>query len=129
MKIIIAIILAMGCASVAYSQVLGYSDKEDLGNGLVKVKSENSYGIMDKNDNVIVSVEYQDIVFREGRALLIKDGYLRGIVDSIGNIKEVNGEYKVHPKYKYVSEGFIPVSFTIKNLLKSMENHINYQEK
>ena len=121
MKIIIAIILAMGCASVAYSQVLGYSDKEDLGNGLVKVKSENSYGIMDKNDNVIVSVEYQDIVFREGRALLIKDGYLRGIVDSIGNIKEVNGEYKVHPKYKYVSEGFIPVSFTIKNLLKSME--------
>lgn len=78
MKIIIAIILAMGCASVAYSQVLGYSDKEDLGNGLVKVKSENSYGIMDKNDNVIVSVEYQDIVFREGRALLIKDGYLRG---------------------------------------------------
>lgn len=38
MKIIIAIILAMGCASVAYSQVLGYSDKEDLGNGLVKVR-------------------------------------------------------------------------------------------
>lgn len=95
-----------------YSQGLGYSDKKDLGNGLFKVKSGNYYGIIDTNNNVVVSVEYQDIVFREGKALLTKNNILWGIIDSIGNIKKFNGEYKVHPKYGYISEGYIPVTYT-----------------
>lgn len=114
-------ILAIGFKTSMYSQGFGYSDKEEIENGLIKVKSGNYYGIIDNNDNVIVSIEYQDIVFKEGKALLTKDDYLWGIIDSTGSIKSFNGEYKIHPQYKYVSEGFIPIMFTTKNLLMSVE--------
>lgn len=119
-RILIFMILAMGIKTSMYSQGFGYSAKEEIGNGLIKVKSGDYYGIIDNNDNVIVSIEYQDILFKEGKALLTKDDYLWGIVDSIGSIKKFNGEYKIYPQYKYVSEGFIPVSLPSKNLLASV---------
>lgn len=114
-RIFIVTVFTLSNIFVALSQGFEYSEKEDLGNGLFKVKSGNFYGIIDRNDNVIASVEYQNIQFKEGKALLTKDDRLWGIIDSIGIIEKFNGEYKVHTKYKYVSEGFIPVSSTNKN--------------
>ena len=100
--------------SVTYAQGFGYDSKTDIGNGLYKVKSGNFYGVIDTNDNVVVSIEYQEIVFKDGRALLTKDNVLYGLIDSLGSVKKFSGMYKVHPIYKYVYEGYIPVSF-VKN--------------
>ena len=90
--------------SVTYAQGFGYDSKTDIGNGLYKVKSGDFYGVIDANDNVVVSIEYQDIVFKDGRALLTKDNVLYGLIDSLGSVKNFSGTYKVHPKYKYVQE-------------------------
>lgn len=115
--------------TVTYAQGFGYDNKTDIGNGLYKVKSGDSYGVVDANGNVVVSIEYQDIVFRNGSALLTKDDVLFGLIDSLGNIKNYSGTYKVHPKYRYVYEGYIPVTF-VKNWMHSDKwGYINVDEK
>jgi hypothetical protein len=120
-RIFIVTVFTLSNIFVALSQGFEYSEKEDLGNGLFKVKSGNFYGIIDRNDNVIASVEYQNIRFKEGKALLTKNDRLWGIIDSIGIIEKFDGEYKVHTKYKYISEGFIPISSTNKNQWTAIE--------
>ena len=45
-------------------------EKFPLKCGLMKIKNGDYYGIYDANDKVVVSVEYQDIVFVEGIAVL-----------------------------------------------------------
>lgn len=113
-KITLTITLLINYITTIGAQGFAYTEKTELGNGLYKVKSGNYYGIIDKNDNVVLSVEYQDLLFREGKALLTKDDILLGIIDTLGTIKTIPGEYKVHPRYKYIYEGFIPVSQGIK---------------
>lgn len=110
-KFLLCFLMALTCLSTVNAQGFGYDEKKDLGNGLYKVKSGDCYGIIDKNANVIVSVEYQDILFREGKALLTKEDVLYGIVDTLGNIKTLESKYKVHPKYRYVYEGHIIVGY------------------
>ena len=92
-----------------YGQGLEYDSKINLGHGLHKVKSGDFYGIINDGGDVIVSVEFQDILFREGKALLIKDDVLEGIVDSLGKIKLFDAKYKVHPRFRYIYDGFIIV--------------------
>lgn len=108
-----------------YAQGFGYDSKIELENGLYKVKSGDYYGIIDKDENVVVSIEYQDILLRKGKALLTKEDVLLGIIDSVGNIKSFNGEYKVHPRFRYVYEGFIPVSQTNKRRLQNKWGYID----
>ena len=100
--------------SVTYAQGFGYDSKTDIGNGLYKVKSGEHYGIIDRNDNVVVSIEFQDILFKDGKALLTKNNVLFGVVDSLGMTKSFNTpyKYKVHPKYRYIYNGYIIVGNT-----------------
>ena len=98
--------------SVTYAQGFGYDSKTDIGNGLYKVKSGESYGIIDKNDNVVVSIEFQDILFKQGKALLTKNDILYGVVDSLGVVKVFDTQYKVHPNYRYIYDGFIIIGNT-----------------
>ena len=115
--------------SVTYAQGFDYDSKTDIGNGLYKVKSGDFYGVIDANDNVVVSIEYQDIVFKDGRALLTKDNVLYGLIDSLGSVKNFSGTYKVHPKYKYVYEGYIPVSFVKNWMFPDKWGYIDVDEK
>lgn len=115
--------------SVTYAQGFGYDSKTDIGNGLYKVKSGDFYGVIDANDNVVVSIEYQDIVFKDGRALLTKDNILYGLIDSLGSVRNFSGIYKVHPKYKYVYEGYIPVSFVKNWMFPDKWGYIDVDEK
>lgn len=100
--------------STTFAQSFGYDEKKDLGNGLYKVKSGPYYGIIDANDNVIASIEFQNILFKDGKALLTKDDILLGIIDTAGLIKSFEEEYRIHPKYRYIYEGYILVSPTKK---------------
>lgn len=109
MKNFILVIAALLSLPFVHGQGFEYDMKTDLGHGLHKVKSGDYYGIIDDNDNVIVSVEFQDISFMNGRALLIKDGYIEGVVDSIGGIKLFDIKYKAHPKFRYIYDGCVIV--------------------
>lgn len=91
------------------AQGFGYDSKIEIGNNLYKVKSGQYYGIIDYKDNVVVSVEYQDILYRQGKALLTKNNILYGIVDSLGNVKPFEQKYKIHPQFKYIYDGYIIV--------------------
>lgn len=91
------------------AQGFGYDSKTEIGNGLYKVKSGQCYGIIDDEDNVVVSVEYQDILYRQGKALLTKDNILYGVVDSLGKVKSFEPKYKIHPQFKYIYDGHIIV--------------------
>lgn len=115
--------------STIHAQGFGYSSKTDIGNGLYKVKSGKYYGIIDANDNVVVSIEYQDIVFKNGKALLTKNYVLHGLIDSLGVVKNYSGVYKVHPKYRYVSEGYIPVSYAYNWRYPDKWGYIDENEK
>ncbi len=109
MRKILFVLLSVCFFSSACAQGFAYRDKTDLGNGLYKVKSGDCYGIIDKNDNVIVSIEFQNILFHEGKALLTKNDFIYGIVDTLGTIKMFDAAYKVHPKYRYIYDGYIIV--------------------
>lgn len=98
--------------NLCIAQGFGYDSKTDIGNGLYKVKSGEHFGIIDENDNVVVSIEFQDILFKDGKALLTKDDVLYGVVDSLGMTKTFETQYKVHPKYKYIYDGYIIVGNT-----------------
>ena len=83
----------------ANAQGFGYDSRTAIGNNLYKVKSGQYYGIIDDKDNVVVSVEYQDIQYRQGKALLTKDNTRYGVVDSLGKIKSFEPKYKIHPQF------------------------------
>lgn len=94
------------------AQGFGYDSKIAIGNDLYKVKSGEYYGIIDGDDNVVVSIEYQDILFKNGKALLTKNDVLYGVVDSLGAVKSFDAQYKVHPQYRYIYDGYIIVGNT-----------------
>lgn len=93
----------------ANAQGFGYDSRTAIGNNLYKVKSGQYYGIIDDKDNVVVSVEYQDIRYRQGKALLTKDNTLYGVVDSLGKVKSFEPKYKIHPQFRYIYDGYIIV--------------------
>ena len=111
-KFLLLTILLASCFGICKAQGFGYDDKTDIGNGLYKVKSGEYYGIIDKNDNVVVSIEFQDILFKNGKALLTKNDILYGVVDSLGRAKVFDTQYRIHPKYRYIYDGYIIVGNT-----------------
>lgn len=109
-RTLLFIFWALHSAIICFSQNYEYDERVKLDNGLYKVKSGNYYGIIDKDDNVVVSIEFQDITFNEGKALLIREnGTLYGVVNTLGHINTFENEYIVHPKYREVNEGHIIV--------------------
>ena len=108
-KLLLVVVTAILFLPSVYGQGFEYDSRTDLGHGLYKVKSGDFYGIIDDDDNVIVSVEFSDILFREGKALLIKDDAIEGVVDSLGKMRLFDADYKVHPKYRYVYDDCIIV--------------------
>ena len=60
---------------------------------------------------------------------MTKDNVLYGLIDSLGSVKNFSGTYKVHPKYKYVYEGYIPVSFVKNWMFPDKWGYIDVDEK
>lgn len=128
-KIFLFVFAVIISHSVILAQGFGYDDKTEIGNGLYKVKSGEYYGVVDKDNNVVVSIEYQDIVFNQGKALLTKDNVLFGLIDSLGVIRNFSGMYKVHPNYRRVYEGYIPVSHVKSWMYTHMWGFIDVNER
>lgn len=74
-KLILSVqILLLFCASFvvipSFAQGLKYDEEVEFGNGLIKVKSNGRYGLLDENRKLKLPVEFQDMEFQEGYALL-----------------------------------------------------------
>lgn len=98
--------------SPIFAQGLRFDEEVELSCGLTKVKSNNRYGLLDADGKLKLPVEFQNIVFREGRALIINFGsnHLYGYVDSLGVIKQFKEDYFLNMNYPYYSCGFVCVS-------------------
>lgn len=108
-NILLLIAIVMFSLPEIYGQGFGYDSKTDISKGLYKVKSGDCYGIIDETGNVVVSIEFQDILFKDGKALLVKDDVLHGVVDTLGAVKLFESQYKVHPDFHYIYDGYIIV--------------------
>lgn len=116
-KLIINVqVLLFFCAcfavSPSFAQGLKYDEEVEFGNGFIKVKSNNRYGLLDENRKLKLPVEFQDMELREGYAVIAYYGslHLYGIVDSLGVIRKYKQNYYINPNYPYLSCGMICVS-------------------
>lgn len=97
----------------APAQTSMFDKKVEMGNGLFLVMSNNRWGIVDKNDIPKLSLEYNEPLFMNGRAVVSKYGsqQIVGIVDSIGNLKKTP-PYYVNASYPYITDGMLAVRET-----------------
>lgn len=102
------------CVSTLDAQNYGELKREEFGDGLYKVQSGNYYGVFDDKDNVIVSVEYENILLsQDGLAVLRKDnGCVYGSVSDKGIVSIFKKPYKYHTNYPFYAEGYLPVKNT-----------------
>lgn len=96
------------------AQNYGELKREEFGDGLYKVQSGDFYGIFDNKDNVIVSVEYENILLSlDGLAVLRKNnGCVYGSVTDKGVVSIFKKPYKYHTNYPFYAEGYMPVKNT-----------------
>lgn len=111
-KLLTLLLLCVYCLSVS-AQTNVFDEKIDLGNGLFKVKNNNRWGLIDKNENLKLSIEYNEPLFVNGKAVLSKYGsqQIVGIIDSDGNLKETP-PYYVNVEYPFVTDGMLAVRET-----------------
>lgn len=92
------------------AQSFGELQREKFGKGLYKVHSGNHYGIFDNKDNVIVSVEYENILLQDGIAVLRKNnGCAYGSITEKGEVSFFKKAYRYHVSYPFYTEGYLPV--------------------
>lgn len=108
-NLLVIIILFIPFISI-YGGISKFDEKIDVGNGLFKVKTNNRWGLIDKDGNLKISIEYNEPLFINGYAVLTKIGsdQLEGIVDSIGNLKSTL-PYYIDTNFPYVSDGMLAV--------------------
>lgn len=87
-----------------------YSSIQLLGNGYYAVSIDGKYGIMDKNEKVIVDLKYDKLApFYSNMALLYKNGRYVGYVSDQGRVKEfapINYDPAEEPRFY---EGYLLV--------------------
>ena len=96
------------------AQNYGELKREEFGDGLYKVQSGDVYGIFDNNDNVIVSVEYENILLSIGGLAVLRknNGFVYGSVTDKGVVSIFKKPYKYHINYPFYAEGYLPVRNT-----------------
>lgn len=108
-RIILAIASLLSCLP-AFPQGGGYDEKKKTVYDLFKVRSRDRWGVVDANDNLKLSVEYNEPLFQNGKAVITEYGThrLAGVMDSVGNFTELP-PYYVNPIYPFVCDGFLAV--------------------
>ncbi len=112
-KHLLSVLLPIVICLPVFAQGSMFDEKVDVGNGLYKVKTSNRWGLVDKNDSLKLSVEYNEPWFMNGKAVITKYGtkQLEGIVDSIGNFTSTP-PYYVNVGYPFVTDGMLAVQET-----------------
>lgn len=112
-KNVLLVVVSIFCCLSLSAQTSKFDEQVDLGNGLFKVKANDRWGLVDKNGNLILSIEYNEPLFMNGKAVLSKYGsqQIAGIVDSIGNFRETL-PYYVNLDYPFVTDDMLAVRET-----------------
>lgn len=107
---ILSIIISFACSLSVAGQTNMFDKKVHIGNGIYKVSSNDRWGLVDKDDNLKLSIEYKEPLFMNGRAVLIKYGsdQIEGVLDSVGRIRQTP-PYYVNIAYPFVTDGMLAV--------------------
>lgn len=103
-KTLLAIICGLLVSAISFAQ-----ERVQLENGMYLVDNAGRYGLQDDNGNVIVSAEYDTLSFRNGIAVLIKNGMAHGRVNDAGERVMFEKPYFYNTKYPFYSEGYLVV--------------------
>lgn len=76
--------------------VIGIENQFDSDKSLIIKESDNLYGVVDTNGNIIIPIEYDEIGFYYNDVINVRKGNLWGAYKN-------NGEIIVEPKYKSIS--------------------------
>lgn len=99
------------CSFLSASAQSGkYDEKVNVGNGLYKVKTHDRWGIVDDNDKLMLSVEYNEPLFMNGKAVITIFGtrQLAGVIDSVGNFTQYP-PYFIDASYPFVCDDMLAV--------------------
>lgn len=110
---ILSVLLPAVICLPAFAQGGMFDEKVEVGNGLYKVKTSNRWGLVDNNDNLKLSIEYNEPLFMNGKAVITRYGtrQLEGIVDSTGSFIQTP-PYNVNASYPFVTDGMLAVQDT-----------------
>lgn len=108
------LVMMIALVSSASAQIL--RKNKIPGSDLYKISSMGKYGLETEDGRIILSTEYEDIVFVDSVAVLTKDeGVLYGNVDLSGNVtifKKPVGKAVKEDKRTYYSDGYVLVKFS-----------------
>ena len=88
-----------------------YDECINVGHGLYKVKTHDRWGIVDGNDNLKLSAEYNEPLFMNGKAVITHFGtkQLAGVIDSTGNFTQYPPLF-INASYPFVCDDMLAVS-------------------
>lgn len=87
-----------------------YDGIEVVSNGVLKLENSGDFGLSKYNGQTIVNCEYDAIApFKDGFAVLVKDGFAVASVDTKGRIVEFPRGLAIDMDYPYYSEGLLAV--------------------
>lgn len=107
---ILTIILTAISSIFASAQNGNYDERINVGNGLYKVKTHDRWGIVDEHDNLKLSVEYNEPLFMNGKAVITLFGtkQLAGVIDSVGNFTQYPPLF-INTSYPFVCNDMLAV--------------------
>lgn len=108
-KLLAVFLTSIFCLSLS-AQTGVFDEKVYLGNGRYKVKTNNKWGIVDEDDNLKLSIEYNEPIFMDGKAVVSKFGsqQISGIIDTEGNFMKTP-PYYINMAYPFVTDGMLAV--------------------
>lgn len=109
MRFLITLVVALIGLEIQ-AQSSRYDEQIAIGNGLYKVKSHERWGIVDSNDNLKLSLEYQEPLFMNGKAVIVdySTKQLAGVIDSLGNFTQLP-QYYINASYPFVTDDMLAV--------------------
>lgn len=107
---ILTIIFTVITSICASAQNGNFDERINVGNGLYKVKTHDRWGIVDEQDNLMLSAEYNEPLFMNGKAVITLFGtnQLAGVIDSIGNFTQYPPLF-INASYPFVSDDMLAV--------------------
>lgn len=87
-----------------------YDERINIGNGLYKVKTHDRWGIVDEKENLMLSVEYNEPLFMNGKAVitLFSTNQLAGVIDSVGDFTQYPPLF-INASYPFVCDNMLAV--------------------
>lgn len=104
------LLLSFFACMIANAQTGNYDECLSVGHGLYKVKTHDRWGIIDKDGNLKLSIEYNEPLFMNGCAVItnFKTRQLAGIIDTLGRFKQYP-PYFINASFPFVCDDMLAI--------------------